>query len=59
MKASIKDELKGKGHELKGAVKETAGKVTNNPKLEAEGHHERVAGKVQKKIGQVEKVFEK
>lgn len=59
MKASIKNEVKGKAHQLKGAVKETAGKVMNNPKLEAEGHQERVAGKVQKKVGQVEKVFEK
>jgi uncharacterized protein YjbJ (UPF0337 family) len=59
MKASVKDELKGKAHEVKGAIKETAGQVTNDPKLEAEGHHERVAGKIQKKIGQVEKVLEK
>ncbi|MDT8070358.1 MAG: CsbD family protein [Terriglobia bacterium] len=59
MKAGIKDELKGKAHQVKGAIKETAGKVINNPRLEAKGHHERVAGKVQKKIGQVEKVFEK
>jgi uncharacterized protein YjbJ (UPF0337 family) len=59
MKAGIKDELKGKAHQVKGAIKETAGKVISNPRLEAKGHHERVAGKVQKKIGQVEKVFEK
>lgn len=59
MKAGIKDELKGKAHQVKGAVKETAGKVFNSPKLRAEGHHERVAGKIQKKIGQVEKAFEK
>lgn len=59
MKAGIKDELKGKAHKVKGAIKETTGKVINNPKLEAEGHHERAAGKVQKKIGQVEKVFER
>ena len=59
MKAGIKDELEGKAHQLKGALKETAGKVVNNPKLEADGHHERVGGKVQKKIGQVEKVLEK
>lgn len=57
MKAGIKDEIKGNAHEVKGAVKETAGKVTNNPKLEAEGQHERVAGKVQKKIGQRQTLF--
>jgi uncharacterized protein YjbJ (UPF0337 family) len=33
--------------------------VTNNPNLVAEGKDEKLAGVVQKKIGQVEKVFEK
>lgn len=59
MKESTKDELAGKVHEVKGAVKEKAGQVTGNPDLEAEGAGERVAGKVQKKIGQVEEVLEK
>ena len=59
MKESTRNELKGKAHEVKGAVKETAGKVIGNPKLEAEGHDEKIAGKVQKKVGQVEKVIEK
>jgi uncharacterized protein YjbJ (UPF0337 family) len=40
-------------------VKEGVGKATNNPRLQDEGTDERVAGTVQKKIGQVEKVFEK
>lgn len=59
MKESTKDELMGKTHEVKGAVKERAGQVTNNPELEAKGHAEKVAGKIQKKIGQAEKVLEK
>jgi uncharacterized protein YjbJ (UPF0337 family) len=46
-------------HEAKGKLKEKAGQVTKNPDLEAEGHDEKMAGKVQKKVGQVEKVFEK
>ena len=58
MKSSTKDELKGKTHEVKGAVKETAGRITGNPSLENEGLKERVAGKVQEKIGQIEKVLE-
>jgi len=33
------------------------GKATNNPDLENEGTTEKTAGKVQKKIGQVEKVL--
>jgi uncharacterized protein YjbJ (UPF0337 family) len=35
------------------------GKLTINPNLEAEGKVEKVAGTVQKKIGQVKKVLEK
>jgi uncharacterized protein YjbJ (UPF0337 family) len=58
MKPSTEDELKGKAHEVKGAIKETAGKVIGNPKLESEGLGERVAGKIQKKVGEVEKVIE-
>ena len=56
MKNSTKDQIAGKAHEVKGAIKEKAGKVTKDPNLEAEGQDEKVAGKVQKKIGQVEKV---
>jgi uncharacterized protein YjbJ (UPF0337 family) len=44
---------------VKGKVKETAGQVTNNPDLEAEGKAEHRAGKVEKKVGQIKKVFEK
>ena len=58
MKPSTKDQIKGDFHELKGKAKEKAGKVTNNPKLAAEGQNEKLAGKVQKKVGQIEKVFE-
>ena len=33
--------------------------TVNNPNLAAEGQNEKLAGKVQKKVGQIEKVFEK
>jgi uncharacterized protein YjbJ (UPF0337 family) len=46
-------------HESKGTIKEAVGKIIDDPNLEAEGLAEKVAGKVQKKIGQVEKVLEK
>jgi uncharacterized protein YjbJ (UPF0337 family) len=59
MKDSTKDKVQGAGHELKGAVKEKVGHATNNPKLENEGADEKLGGKIQKKIGDVEKVFEK
>jgi len=59
MKDSTKDKVQGGAHELKGAVKEKVGEATNNPDLEAEGQGEKIGGKVQKKVGDVEKVFEK
>jgi uncharacterized protein YjbJ (UPF0337 family) len=59
MKDSTKDKVQGAVHELKGAVKEKVGHVTNNPQLEDNGTDEKVAGKIQKKIGDVEKVLEK
>jgi uncharacterized protein YjbJ (UPF0337 family) len=59
MKPSTKDQIQGKLHEMKGKAKEKAGRVTNNPNLAAEGQDEKIAGVVQKKVGQVEKVFEK
>ncbi len=49
----------GTFHKLKGTIKETAGKLSDNPKLEAEGTGEKIAGKVQEKIGQVKKVVGK
>ena len=59
MKSSIRDKAEGTFHEVKGKVKEVAGKLSDNPKLKAEGTGEKIAGKVQKKIGEVKKVLEK
>jgi uncharacterized protein YjbJ (UPF0337 family) len=59
MKQSTKDQVEGKYHEAKGAVKERVGTATNNPDLAEKGHDEKVIGKVQHKVGQVEKVLEK
>ena len=57
MKSSTKDQAEGTFHQLKGKIKEVAGKLSDNPELEAEGTGEKIAGKVQEKIGQVKKVF--
>jgi uncharacterized protein YjbJ (UPF0337 family) len=57
MKQSAKDKAKGTFHEVKGKVKEAVGRATNNPRMEAEGQVEKIGGKVQKKIGQVETVL--
>ncbi len=59
MKPSTQDEIAGTIHEVKGKIKETAGHVTNDPNLEGEGIGEKIAGKIQHKIGQLEKVVEK
>ena len=59
MKPSTKDQIAGKLHEVKGKAKETAGRVMNNPDLTAEGQVEKIGGKGQKKVGQIEKVLEK
>ena len=59
MKRSTKDQAEGKFHEAKGKVKETAGKLIDDPDLEAEGKAEKITGKLQDKIGQVEKVVGK
>jgi uncharacterized protein YjbJ (UPF0337 family) len=58
MKPSTKDQIEGTLHEMKGKAKQTVGQVTNNPNLTAEGQGEKIAGKVQKKVGQIEKVLE-
>jgi uncharacterized protein YjbJ (UPF0337 family) len=59
MKASTKDQIAGTLHQVKGAVKETAGQLMNDSDLTAEGQGEKLAGKVQEKVGQIKKVFEK
>ncbi|MDD2540260.1 MAG: CsbD family protein [Desulfuromonadaceae bacterium] len=59
MKSSTKDQAEGTFHQVKGAIKEAAGKLSDNPKLEGEGTGERIAGKVQEKLGQIKKVLEK
>jgi len=59
MKSSTKDQAEGKFHKVKGTIKEIAGKVSLNNDLEAEGKDENRAGKVQEKIGEIEKVVGK
>jgi len=59
MKSSTKDQAEGKFHKVKGTIKEIAGKVSLNNDLEGEGKAENRAGKVQEKIGDIEKVVGK
>ena len=46
-----KDRLEGSAKQAKGAIKEVAGKVTGDAKLEAEGKSDQAAGKVQNAVG--------
>jgi uncharacterized protein YjbJ (UPF0337 family) len=48
-----KDRIKGSAQQVKGAVKEVAGKVTGDAKLEAEGKSDKVAGRVRNAVGGV------
>ena len=59
MKPSTQDQLQGTLHKVKGGAKQKAGELTNNPDLAAEGQSEKLAGTIQKKVGQIEKVLEK
>jgi uncharacterized protein YjbJ (UPF0337 family) len=49
--AMDKDRIKGSAEQAKGAVKEAAGKVLGDKKLETEGKTDKAAGKVQNAIG--------
>jgi uncharacterized protein YjbJ (UPF0337 family) len=46
-----KDEVKGKGKQIIGTIKDKVGEVTKNPDLEAEGEAENLEGKVQETLG--------
>jgi uncharacterized protein YjbJ (UPF0337 family) len=59
MNSSTTDKIKGGIHEAKGKVKEEVGKTIGNPDLRDRGTAEKVAGKVQNKVGDVKKVFGK
>jgi uncharacterized protein YjbJ (UPF0337 family) len=59
MKQSTKDQAQGAVHEAKGAAKEKIGQVIRNPQMAEDGQDEKIAGKIQKKVGQIEKVLEK
>ncbi len=47
-----KDRIDGAAKQVKGSIKEAAGKVTGNAKTELEGKAEKAAGKVQGAVGQ-------
>ncbi|HEX4861659.1 MAG TPA: CsbD family protein [Rhizomicrobium sp.] len=46
-----KDRIKGVADQAKGAVKDAAGKVTGDAKLQAEGKADKLKGKVENAVG--------
>jgi uncharacterized protein YjbJ (UPF0337 family) len=59
MDSSTTDKIKGNFHEAKGKVKEETGRATGNRDMEDRGTGEKVGGKVERKVGDVKKVFGK
>ena len=46
-----KDEIKGKGKQISGAIKDKTGELIKDRKLRAKGEAEQVAGKLQQTTG--------
>lgn len=59
MKSSTKDKIKGTIKEAKGKMKEKAGRASGNPEMEDQGAVEKAGGTIQRKIGDIKKVFGK
>ncbi len=49
----------GIARQAKGTIKEAAGKITGNDKLQAEGKAEKLAGQAQEKLGQTKDTVKK
>jgi uncharacterized protein YjbJ (UPF0337 family) len=52
-----KDRIAGAAHEIKGSVKEAAGKAVGDAKLQSDGNSEKAAGKIQNAIGGVKDIL--
>ncbi len=59
MKTSTQDKVEGHTKNLVGKAKAGIGEAANDPKLRDEGRADQLEGKVQKKTGDVKKVFGK
>ena len=57
MKSSTQDKAEGTAKNIAGKIKESAGKLVGNPRLEADGRAEKVEGKIQTKVGEIKKVL--
>lgn len=50
-----KDEVKGKGKQMEGQIREGVGKLTGNKTEQAKGKVEQVEGKAQQEVGKIKK----
>jgi uncharacterized protein YjbJ (UPF0337 family) len=55
MKNSTHDRIEGSAKQVRGKAKVAAGKATNSPRLKAKGYADVADGKVQKKIGDLDR----
>jgi uncharacterized protein YjbJ (UPF0337 family) len=58
-KTGTQNQIEGTVHTIKGKLKEKAGQITHQPKLEFSGKMEKIFGKVQQKIGRLESAVDK
>ncbi len=58
MKSSTTDTIEGNAKIVSGKIKEETGKFARSPKLQNKGIAEKDEGHVQKKIGEIKKVFD-
>lgn len=54
MNDGVENQLEGKGHDLKGRVKDAAGGLLGDESLQAEGKMDRLKGKLQDTFGKVQ-----
>ena len=59
MKSSTQDKVAGTGKCVVGKVKEAAGRAVGNPRLQSKGQADQIEGQIQKKSGEIKKVFGK
>jgi uncharacterized protein YjbJ (UPF0337 family) len=52
-----REHIKGTADKIKGSVKDTAGKLTGDEKLQAEGKIDKAKGEVRKGVGDVKDAF--
>lgn len=58
MKSSTRDKAAGTAKILKGKAQEAAGRATSKPNLRDKGIAKQNEGRVQKKVGDIKKVFD-